>query len=169
MKVTNEQQGNGMSNRLLSGMAGLTILSLSAPANAELVNATDPAVIAQIARTEGLPARLKYPDDFPVYIESKYNGLDFIVFFLNCDDENRNCKTIQFYMGYSDAKGTTLERLNEWNRDRRFARAYRDDEGDPVLEMDVDLDFEGIPRANLAESFRTWQELMDAFQAHIFE
>ena len=49
------------------------------------------------------------------------------------------------YMGFSDAKDVSLDKLNKWNKDKRFARAYKDDEGDPVLEMDVDLDFAGIP------------------------
>ena len=31
------------------------------------------------------------------------------------------------------------DRVNEWNRDHRFARAYRDDHGDAVLEADLDF------------------------------
>ena len=66
-------------------------------------------------------------------------------------------------MGFSDAKDVSLEKLNQWNKDKRFARAYKDDEGDPVLEMDVDLDFAGIPRENVGETFNTWATLMDSF------
>lgn len=70
-------------------------------------------------------------------------------------------------MGFNDAKKTTLETLNDWNENKRFARAYRDDSGDPVLEMDVDLDFNGIPRENVGEAVNTWKALMTAFQKHI--
>jgi hypothetical protein len=50
-----------------------------------------------------------------------------------------------------------------------FGRAYRDDAGDPVLEMDVDLDFAGIPRENVGETFNTWASLMDSFREFVFE
>ena len=72
-------------------------------------------------------------------------------------------------MGFSDAKDVTLERLNQWNKEKRFAGAYRDDAGVPVLEMDVDLDFQGIPRENVGETFNTWASLMDSFRAYVFE
>ena len=87
---------------------------------------------------------------------------------MNCD-EGKKCKTLQYYMGFSDAKDVSLDKLNKWNKDKRFARAYKDDEGDPVLEMDVDLDFQGIPRENVGETFNTWASLMDSFREYVFE
>ena len=47
---------------------------------------------------------------------------------------------VQLYAGW-DLDGTTLNRVNEFNREKRWAKAYLDDEGDPVIE--ADLDFEG--------------------------
>ncbi len=47
---------------------------------------------------------------------------------------------IQLYAGFS-ARGTSLADVNEWNKSKRFSRAYIDNEGDPVIESD--LDFEG--------------------------
>jgi Putative bacterial sensory transduction regulator len=117
--------------------------------------------------SQGLTAELRDGGDSSDYLESKHNGLKFLVLFMNCDDDDRNCKTLQFYMGYNDAKGTTLEKLNAWNAKKRFTRAYRDDSGDPVLEMDLDLDFKGIPRENVGEAVNTWKALMDAYQTHI--
>src|SRR3546814_13196599 len=61
-----------------------------------------------------------------------------------------------------------LERFNEWNREKRFARAYRDESGDPVLEMDVDVDFSGLPRENIRETLNTWASLMRAYREFIF-
>ncbi len=138
------------------------------PAQAELVNATNPATIKAIVESQGWPATIIAKEGDDPYIESNRGGLKFLVLFMNCD-EGKNCKTLQYYMGFSDAKDVTLERLNQWNKEKRFARAYRDDAGDPVLEMDVDLDFEGIPRANVGESFNTWASLMDSFREFVFE
>lgn len=159
-----------MGRFLLRGaLAMATIASLAAvPAHAELVNASNPATIKAIVESQGWPATLvSKPGDDP-YIESNRNGLKFLVLFMNCT-EGRNCKTLQYYMGFSDAKQVPLEKFNQWNKEKRFARAYRDDEGDPVLEMDVDVDFNGIPRENIGETFNTWSSLMDTFREFIFE
>jgi Putative bacterial sensory transduction regulator len=153
---------------LRSSMFAAAAVAVSAPAHAELVTPKSPEVIAGLIRSMGMPAKVvSKPGENP-YIESKYSGLVYLVFFMTCDDSNKNCKTIQYYMGYSDAKETSLEKINDWNRDHRFARAYRDNEGDPVLEMDIDLDFAGLPRENVIESLRTWQSLMDQYQKHLF-
>jgi Putative bacterial sensory transduction regulator len=158
-----------MKYKRLAGAFATSLLAFATPAQAELIGAGNVQTIAQIIQAQGLPAEIKTPSDENPYIESKYSNLKFLILFMNCNDENKNCKTLQFYMGYNDAKETTLEELNSWNRDKRFARAYRDNEGDPVLEMDVDLDFNGIPRENVGEAVNTWKSLMDAFQKHIHE
>jgi hypothetical protein len=160
-------RGRKLRNKLFAGAALALACVVSAPAHAELVSAKDPAVIRQILEGQGLPAELRKSDDSPPYLESKHNGLKFLILFMNCDDSKRNCATVQFYMSFSDADNASLENLNNWNKDKRFARAYRDDEGDPVLEMDLDLDFDGLPRKNVGEAINTWKSLMDAFQKHV--
>jgi len=141
----------------------------AAPAHAELVNAKNPATIKAIVESQGWPATLVAKPGEDPYIESNRNGLKFLVIFMNCNDAHKECKTLQYYMGFTDAKGLSLDRLNEWNKTKRFARAYRDDESDPVLEMDVDVDFAGIPRENLGETLNTWASLMDSFREFIFD
>jgi hypothetical protein len=138
------------------------------PAHAELVNAANPETIKAIVESQGWPATIVAKEGDDPYIESNRGGLKFLVLFMNCDGGER-CKTLQYYMGFSDAKDVTLDRLNQWNKEKRFARAYKDDAGDPVLEMDVDLDFQGIPRENVGETFNTWASLMDSFRAYVFE
>ncbi|OHD09060.1 YbjN domain-containing protein [Sphingopyxis sp. RIFCSPHIGHO2_12_FULL_65_19] len=145
-----------------------TALFSATPAHAELINATNPATIKAIVESQGWPATIVAKDGDDPYIESTRSGLKFLVLFMNCD-EGQKCKTLQYYMGFSDAKDVSLERLNQWNKDKRFARAYKDDAGDPVLEMDVDLDFAGIPRENVGETFNTWASLMDSFREYVFE
>lgn len=153
---------------IASGLVVAAAMFAAAPAQAQLVNAKDPQAIKAIVESQGWPATLVTKPGENPYIESSRDGLKFLVLFMNCD-EGKDCKTLQYYMGFNDAKSTTLERLNKWNSEKRFARAYRDDSGDPVLEMDVDLDFAGLPRENLSDSFSTWAALMDAYQAFVFE
>ena len=152
----------------LGSYLGVLALALSAPAQAELISAKDPYAIARILKAENMRAIVHTPEGEAPFIESENDPDSFVIFFMDCDDENLNCKTIQFYTGYNNAKDTTWERINEWNRDHRFARVYRDDEGDTVMEMDLDLDFEGIPQANVKEALAIWLDLMIAFNAHIF-
>ncbi|WP_194952928.1 YbjN domain-containing protein [Sphingopyxis solisilvae] len=147
---------------------GLLAVFAAAPARAELINATNPATIKAIVESQGWPATIVSKAGDDPYIESNRNGLKFLVLFMNCED-GKMCKTLQYYMGFSDTKDVTLEQLNKWNKEKRFARAYRDDVGDPVLEMDVDLDFAGIPRENVGETLNTWASLMDSFREFVFE
>lgn len=156
-----------MRSQWMGAIVASAMLFSANPAQAELINAKNPQVIADILKSQGLAAEYKTPSGESAYIESAHDGLKFLVLFMNCNDNKRDCKTMQFYMGYNDAKSTTLEKLNSWNKEKRFARAYRDDEGDPVLEMDVDLDFNGIPRENVGEAVNTWKALVEAFQTHI--
>ena len=116
-----------MGRFLLRGaLAMATIATLAAvPAHAELVNASNPATIKAIVESQGWPATLvSKPGDDP-YIESNRNGLKFLVLFMNCT-EGRNCKTLQYYMGFSDAKQVPLEKFNQWNKEKRFARRSRE-------------------------------------------
>lgn len=148
---------------------GAAALLTTTPAHAELVNAKNPATIKAIVESQGWPANLVTKADEDPYIESNRNGLKFLVIFMNCNDDHKDCKTLQYYMGFSDAKNVPLDKFNQWNKEKRFARAYRDGEGDPVLEMDIDVDFAGIPRENIGETFNTWGALMDSYRAFVFE
>ena len=147
---------------------GAATLFSASPAHAELINAANPATIKAIVESQGWPATIvAKPGDDP-HIESTRDGVKFLVLFMNCT-ENKNCKTLQYYMGFSDAKDVPLDKFNKWNKEKRFARAYKDNDGDPVLEMDIDLDFAGIPRENVGETFNTWGALMDSFREYVFE
>ncbi|MGN6691692.1 MAG: YbjN domain-containing protein [Sphingopyxis sp.] len=147
---------------------GAALAFSAAPAKAELVNAKNPAAIKAIVESQGWPATLVTKPDEDPYIESSRNGVKFLVIFMNCED-HKNCKTLQYYMGFNDAKNVSLDRFNQWNKEKRFARGYKDDEGDPVLEMDVDVDFAGIPRENIGETFNTWASLMDSYREFIYD
>ena len=44
----------------------------------------------------------------------------------------------QLYIGFGDTQ-VSAKQMNEWNSDHRFGRAYADDDGNPVLESDLDF------------------------------
>ena len=97
-------------------------------------------------------------------IRGRIEGVSYRVFFYGCT-QNRDCRNIQFYAGW-DAEGITVERLNEWNRNKRFGGAYLDGENDPILEMDVNLDY-GVTRKNLEDTFDWWRVILGEFTKEV--
>jgi hypothetical protein len=56
----------------------------------------------------------------------------------------------------------TLRDINEWNSRKLFSRAYLDEDGDPVVEMDVDL-AGGVTVARLRDMVRTFAQVQSEF------
>ena len=141
------------------------MLILAAPAAAEMVTARDPAAIAALLKDKGYRAEIVEGAD-STYVRTADSGVPVTIFFMSCEGRT-NCSTIQFYTGFTDAKNVPLERINEWNKTRRFARAYIDNEGDPVIEMDVDMDFQGIARENFYGNLDIFLSSIPKFREHL--
>ena len=152
-----------MFDKLLA--AGLGAV-LSTSATAQTATASEPQSIVAALQAAGYAAQLDQPADGDPKIRSKSSGSSFTIFFYNCE-KHRNCTTIQFYAGYDTKTAPTLEVINSWNREKRFARAYLDKSSDPVIEMDLDLDSGGMTRALFTDNLDTWTSLMAAFEKHI--
>jgi hypothetical protein len=150
-------------------LAMVTVATAAAlPARAENVTASKPASIQTVLKARGLPSDLKQGDGNP-YIRSAYDDMPFLIALMNCDDAKANCATVQFYFGFNDRKGFSLDKLNEWNATKRFVRAYRDSENDPVLVMDVDTDKGGVPEAVFNENLSVWLDQMQQYRRFVTE
>lgn len=152
-----------MMRRLALIPAAFVLAALPLPAAAQNVGA-DLQTISGIISAEGYKAKVSTEDGGP-HIISESSGSPFAVIMMGCT-ENRNCTTVQFYAGFTK-KGVSLEVINKWNAEKRFGRAYLDDAGDPVIEMDLNLDEGGVARANFVDNLGVWVELMAAFKDHI--
>jgi hypothetical protein len=71
-----------------------------------------------------------------------------VVLFLAKDDSDA-----QLFVGFG-GKQVSTDKTNEWNSGHRFARAYRDKDGDAVLESDIDFTG-GVTEANI----KAWVKL----------
>lgn len=152
-----------------TAVAALTLVAGSAsalPAAAQMVTAADPQSIVDVLKADGYPATLGRTKSGDPKIESEADGTNFTIWFLNCN-ANKDCATIQFTAGYDLKNAPAWEKMNEWNRTRRFGRAYLDDESDPILEMDIDLDSGGMSRALFSANLETWSALVGSFEEHI--
>ncbi len=74
-------------------------------------------------------------------------------------------KSIQFYSAFGGGVGS-LRKVNDWNRTKRFSRSYIDQEGDPVLEADLDL-VGGISKRRLIDFVRTCRLSFDTWYVEV--
>ncbi len=86
------------------------------------------------------------------------NGGSKIVYFISG-------QTMQAYYGISGTKAT-ITTVNEWNKTKRFGRAYIDAEGDPCVELDYDLEG-GVSDDSIRVWFGTVSAIVRSFKAHV--
>lgn len=134
------------------------------PAAAEtLVDATQPAEVVNIARGWG-SAVLETDDAGDPMIRGRIEGTSYIVYFYGCT-ENANCTNIQLRASWL-MDNIALEAMNTWNRERRFGKAYIDSDGNPTIEMTLNLAF-GVTARNLDDTFGWWAAILSQFSDHI--
>ena len=148
----------------LGAVAGL--LAFAMPAHAQMVRAQDPGSIVAALQASGYAAKLGTDRVGDPMITSGVAGTNFQIFFYNCTD-HRACATVQFHSAYDLRTPVTLDRINEWNQNKRFGRAFLDKESDPVLEMDVDLDDGGLSRLLFIDNVEFWASILGEFERHI--
>jgi hypothetical protein len=85
-----------------------------------------------------------------------------VLFFVSDSKEN-----IQAYAGF-ESDNTTCAKVNQWNADKRFSRAYLDDDDDPVIELDLDLEG-GITQERLIDFITTVRHSVAGFKKHIYD
>ncbi|WP_226638045.1 YbjN domain-containing protein [Brevundimonas poindexterae] len=89
---------------------------------------------------------------------------NWLIFFYGCDATGR-CQDIQFAANVV-AGGLSLERINAWNREQRFVKAYLQSnlDGSPsaVLQFDVLLQ-PGLDAEQLNDPTVVWLELLARF------
>jgi len=86
------------------------------------------------------------------------------IYFYGCEAGKR-CTDIQFAAGWSDAK-VSLEKINEWNRGKRYGKAYLDKVNDPMLELSVNTNH-GVSLKNPEDSFEWWKAIVKGFQQEV--
>jgi Putative bacterial sensory transduction regulator len=146
-------------------LAAIAALALGGAAHAQMVSATNPQGIVAALQNAGYKASLSKDSGGDPMIESTSSGSKFSIFFFGCT-KNSDCRTIQFFAGYSDRK-PSLSQMNDWNSKKRFARAYIADSGNARIEMDVDLDDGGMSAKLFEDNLEFWVAVMAAFEKHI--
>lgn len=76
-----------------------------------------------------------------------------------------NHLTFRVYFGNSS---TTLAKINAWNKSKKFSRSYLDDDGDPVLQLDLELDG-GVTMDRVADFLKTCRASLDAWVKEVVQ
>lgn len=126
-----------MSNRSSRGTArvalaaiGLVMLSAAArPAVAqEIMSSVSAKHMESILSSMGLDFEKKSDTSWRVDLDGKK------VLLIMANDNT----DAQLYIGFGDTQ-VNAKQMNEWNADHRFGRAHADEDGNPVLESDLDF------------------------------
>lgn len=150
--------------KLTTMIAGSALaLALTVSAQAQDITGADTAEILNAARGYG-SATLTTQSNGDPQITGKINGITYQVYFRNCTN-NTDCEDLNFYLGFLDIK-PTLEVINDWNLNKRFSRAYIDQDKDACVEMDLDL-VEGVSAKYLDSQFALWNMVVTQFAEHV--
>ena len=142
------------------------VILLGGTISAKAIDATDPAVLLAAMQDFGFAATLEKDSDGDPLIVSRISKTKFRVFFFGCNG-GENCSSIHFRAGYDLDKPISALVVNEWNRQKRFGKAYIDDEGDPYLEMDLNMAFDGVGYENFQDTLDWWRVVVEGFEEFI--
>lgn len=162
---------SGWSRRSLFSIAASGLaLGLTSPQAAmadEIVDASDPQKLVSIIRDLGYRAELETDEVGDPLIRSSVGGTRFAIVFYGCDAEHHDdCSLLLYKVGYDLADGIELEAINRWNATQLIGRAYRDDVGDPWLELAWNLSG-GVSASNFESTFEWWEVSVAKFETHI--
>ena len=151
--------------RTLQIIAAALALCLASAATVQARSIPDEGItldeVAAWLSDKGLDAKVTDDGNGHKIVSSSLDGVKFGVYMFDCKGDK--CGSIQFAAGWPPNSKIAASRVNEWNRTKRWARAYLDPSNGLWLESDVDLTPGGTYEL-LDDNFATWKKTLDAFK-----
>lgn len=147
-------------------IAAAVLATAPAAVFANDIVAQGPDSIARFFRDEGASVEVTEDNVGDPKLRVEYYGTDFVIYYYGCDN-GRNCDSIQFFSGYKTEGSVRIARVNEWNADNRFARAYISDSGSARIEHDVYLGRNGMTADDFASMVSRWTGQVQDFEEFI--
>jgi hypothetical protein len=135
------------------------------PAVAQSVDAGSPWRLSELIREEGYKATIESDSNGNPVIRSAADGLNFSIYFYSCRN-GQDCKSVQFSSGFRMRDPLSVAAVNDWNGRKRYTRAWRDDDGNAFLRMDLNL-IGGVSEQSFRESVKVWTILLRDYVKHI--
>lgn len=108
----------------------------------------------------GYAAKVVTREDGKRHIESWSSGTLFNIFTPSC--QSGRCASLELVFAFSSKGKFDVSRLNEWNSDIPWGKAYADEVNDPCLDMDIALS-PGGTFESLNDQFGTWNNVLSTF------
>lgn len=121
--------------------------------------------VAKVLQDKGYKAVVGVDDDGDPKVSSAAEGVNFTVFFYGCQHTPR-CTSITFQAAFHIEGGLTPEKINGWNRDKRFLKGWLDKTSDPYCEMDIDAEH-GLAVQTLDDWIDDWVAGIPEFKTYI--
>jgi hypothetical protein len=152
---------------LVPVLVNINVLSAQAQTNQRtrtttapvLIDATMPDKILEIAKSFGTASLDKDSLGDPK-ITGRIDGQKYSIHFYGCVN-GKDCDDIVFYTYWTGGRNVTLDKINEWNRNTTFGKAYLDTDSDIALEMTVNIDY-GVSTRNLEDNFSQWNKTVQS-------
>ena len=133
---------------------------------AENLRATSAHSLQKFFENEGAEVESTTDNVGDPKLKVNYYGNEFSIYYYGCDN-NKDCNAIQFFSGYKTDGSVRLSKINTWNAENRYARAYISDSGAARIEMDVYMGRDGVSADDFASMVSLWARSMSEFEEMI--
>ena len=153
-------------NRLLgllmfAALAGIAWAAGARVSQATVYNAVSGKEIQAMLTTEGYRPTLGKADDGDPQIKFKVQAKEIYIDFYDCN-KTEFCGSLNISTGWALKTKLKAADLNQWNADNRYIRVYTDEENDPFIEDDIDLDG-GATMNNVKEFVKMYVSQLEDF------
>lgn len=152
-----------MPRKLLPFALFFLAFSLSPFSGAEEIVAGEPERIRDLASGFG-SATLETDDTGDPMISGRISGYKYVMYFYGCEGSD-TCKDIQLMASWTDTHANAGH-MHQWNFENRFGTAFIDSDGDPTIQMSINLAY-GVTRENLDDSMDWWRVVLTDFATFV--
>lgn len=147
--------GAGCALAALVVMAGATAEAKGLPKGGLTADETAAWLSSRGLSSEVLPDPTRYGNQL---VRSSADGINFQIYFYGCSGRapKLRCESIQYSAEWAHSEWANAERLNAWNREKRFLRTYLGPNGTVWAELDFDVSPE-VSYAALDKSLERWR------------
>ena len=97
-------------------------------------------------------------------IRSSAGGAPFAIYLYDCRKDR--CTSLQYVASFPNTEALSLAKINAWNRQSRYVRAYLDRSGRVLGEYDLDV-APGLDDKALDHSLRRWRSALARFKQFV--
>jgi hypothetical protein len=108
----------------------------AAPTGGSIINRITPEQLASALTAAGYKSQVKTTNDNQKFVASSIHGFNVVESLFDCNAQG--CGNLQFIVWFNDK--VSLDFVNAWNAQYRFAKAAIDSDGDVAFSIDIYLD-----------------------------